>query len=151
MILQKSYHILMLKFHIFDSLYEKNIFNYRTISYVSFFNCGSIYFLINIYSDSSQTALKYLKNTETNINNVLIMTGDFNIRNNSWNSLFPHHSSYYSTLTDIVNSLNLYISKSTNQVPTRYSDNQNDLNLVIDLIFLQLTSLEFDNHMIHPK
>jgi len=151
MILQKSYHILMLKFHIFDSLYEKNIFNYRTISYVSFFNCGSIYFLINIYSDSSQTALKYLKNTETNINNVLIMTGDFNIRNNSWNSLFPHHSSYRSTLTDIVNSLNLCISKSTNQVPTRYSDNQNDLNLVIDLIFLQLTSLEFDNHMIHPK
>jgi len=151
MILQKSYHILMLKFHIFDSLYEKNIFNYRTISYVSFFNCGSIYFLINIYSDSSQTALKYLKNTETNINNVLIMTGDFNIRNNSWNSLFPHHSSYCSTLTDIVNSLNLYISKSTNQVPTRYSDNHNDLNLVIDLIFLQLTSLEFDNHMIHPK
>jgi len=151
MILQKSYHILMLKFHIFDSLYEKNIFNYRTISYVSFFNCGSIYFLINIYSDSSQTALKYLKNTETNINNVLIMTGDFNIRNNSWNSLFPHYSSYCSTLTDIVNSLNLYISKSTNQVPTRYSDNQNDLNLVIDLIFLQLTSLEFDNHMIHSK
>ena len=151
MILQKSYHILMLKFHIFDSLYEKNIFNYRTISYVSFFNCGSIYFLINIYSDSSQTALKYLKNTETNINNVLIMTGDFNIRNNSWNSLFPHYSSYCSTLTDIVNSLNLYISKSTNQVPTRYSDNQNDLNLVIDLIFLQLTSLEFDNHMIYPK
>ena len=36
---------------------------------------------MNVYSDSSQSALKYLMNTEANINNVLIMTGDFNIRN----------------------------------------------------------------------
>ena len=38
---------------------------------------------INMYSDLSQSALKYLKNTEANINNVLIMTGDFNIRDSS--------------------------------------------------------------------
>ena len=38
-------------------------------------------YMINIYFDSSQTALKYLKDTEANINNILIMTGDFNIRN----------------------------------------------------------------------
>ena len=31
----------------------KDIFNYRDISCVSFFNCRLIYFLINIYSDSS--------------------------------------------------------------------------------------------------
>ena len=35
---------------------------------------------MNVYSDSSHLALKYLKNTEVNINNLLIMTGDFNIR-----------------------------------------------------------------------
>ena len=35
---------------------------------------------VNVYSDLSQLALKYLKNTEVNINNVLIMTGDLNIR-----------------------------------------------------------------------
>jgi len=35
---------------------------------------------MNIYSDSSHLALKYLKDTEININNLLIMTGDFNIR-----------------------------------------------------------------------
>ena len=53
-------------------------------SCISFFNQRLIFFLINInvYSDSSQLALKYLENTEVNINNVLIMTGDFNIRNN---------------------------------------------------------------------
>ena len=33
-------------------------------------------FLINIYSDSLQSALKYLKNTEVDIHNILVMTGD---------------------------------------------------------------------------
>ena len=84
--------------HFWFSLW-KDIFNHRNISCISFFNCGSIYFLINIYSDLSQTALKYLKNTEANINNILIMTGDFNIRDNSWDPLFPHHSSHCNTLT----------------------------------------------------
>ena len=43
---------------------QKDIFNHRDISCISFFNNGSIYFLINIYSSSSQIALKYLKDTE---------------------------------------------------------------------------------------
>jgi len=36
---------------------------------------------MNVYSNSSHLALKYLKDTEVNINNLLIITGDFNIRN----------------------------------------------------------------------
>ena len=48
---------------------------------------------MNIYSDSSYTALKYLKDTEMNIENVLLMTGDFNIRDSLWDSTFPFHSS----------------------------------------------------------
>jgi len=59
---------------------QNDIFNHRDISCVSFFNQGSIFFLINVYLDSSQLALKYLKDTETNIHNVIIMAGDFNIR-----------------------------------------------------------------------
>ena len=106
----------------------KDIFNHRDISCVSFFNNGSIYFLINVYLDSFQTALKYL--------NVLVMAGDFNIRDNSWDSSFPHHSIYHDLLTDIADSMSLCIFKSTNQVPTKYSNNQNGLNSVIDLIFL---------------
>ena len=57
-----------------------DIFNHRDISCVSFFNQSLIQFLLNIYSDLSQSALKYLKNTEVDLNNVLIMTGNFNIR-----------------------------------------------------------------------
>ena len=33
-----------------------------------------------MYSNSFQSTLKYLKDTEANIHNVLIITGDFNIR-----------------------------------------------------------------------
>ena len=130
---------------------QKDIFNHRDISCVSFFNNCSIYFLINIYLDSSQTALKYFKDTEANINNILVMTEDFNIRDNSWDPSFPHHSIHCNLLTDIADSMSLCIFKSTNQVPTRYSDNQNNLNSVIDLMFLQPTSSEFNNHTIHPE
>ena len=35
---------------------------------------------MNIYSDSSHSALKYLKDTKANISNMLIMTDNFNIR-----------------------------------------------------------------------
>jgi len=38
---------------------------------------------MNVYSDSSQMTLKYLKDIKANINNILIMTGDFNIRDSS--------------------------------------------------------------------
>ena len=46
---------------------QKNLLNHRDILLVFFFNNNDIFFLINIYSDSSQSALKYLKDTEVNI------------------------------------------------------------------------------------
>jgi len=64
------------------------------------------------------------------------MTGDFNIRNNIWNLLFSYYLVYSDTLTDIADYLNICLSKATNQAPTRYMDNPNKSNLVIDLIFL---------------
>ena len=91
----------------------KDIFYHRDISYISFFNCSSIYFLMKVYSDSSQTAFKYFNNTEANINNILIMTGDFNIRDSSWDPLFSNHLVHSNMLTDIANSLNLCISSTT--------------------------------------
>ena len=39
-------------------------------------------FIINVYSDNQQSILKYLKDIEVNLNNILIMTEDFNIRDN---------------------------------------------------------------------
>jgi len=64
-------------------------------------------------SDSSQSALKYLKNTEANFQNFLIITGDFNIRDNLWDSLYFHHS-FHSDLFIIVDSFNLELSIPTN-------------------------------------
>jgi len=90
----------------------------------------------NIYSNLSQTALKYLKDTKANINNVLAITRNFNIRDCSWNPSFLHYSAYSDLLIDITDSMNLYIFKSTNQVPTRYLDNQEDSNSMINLMFL---------------
>ena len=61
-------------------LLHKDILNHRDISLISFSNNNICYYIMNVYSDSSHTALKYLKDTEANIDNVVLMTGDFNIR-----------------------------------------------------------------------
>ena len=81
-------------------------------------------------------ALKYLKDTEVNINNILVMTGDFNIRDSVWDISFPHHSSISDNLLVIADSLNLALSTPTNPCPTRYSDTAGEANSVVDLMFL---------------
>ena len=107
--------------------------------------------MINIYSDSSQLALKYLKDTESNIHNIIIMTGDFNIRDNIWNSNFPFYSSYSNSLFDIADLFSLNISKPLKNVPTRFSDNDHNANSVLDLVLLHPSSLEFNCHHIYPN
>ena len=91
---------------------------------------------MNVYSDSSYTTLKYLKDIEININNVLIMTGDFNIRNSLWDSSFSYYSSISDDLMIIADSFNLALSTSTNPFPTRFSDTAGEANSVINLMFL---------------
>jgi len=105
---------------------------------------------MNIYSDSSHTALKYLKDTEVNIENVLLMIGDFNIRDSLWDSAFPFHSSVSDDLIIIADSFNLSLFTPTNPCPTRYSDTAEESNSVIDLMFLHCGSYELDHHSIHP-
>jgi len=103
--------------------------------------------MINIYSDTTQTALKYLKDTEANIHNVLIMAGNFGIIDSSWNLFF--HSIHSNLLMDISDSLDLSLSISTNQVSTRYSDDVQNSNSVVNLMFFRPNSLELNNHTIY--
>lgn len=74
--------------------------------------------MINIYSDENQSALKYPKNTEVNIYNLLIIIGDFNIRDSEWNSSYPHHSVFSDILLEVTDSFNLKLSLPVNQIPT---------------------------------
>ena len=98
----------------------KDIINHRDISLISFFNNNICYYIMNIYSDSdsSYTTSKYLKDTEANIDNIVLMTGDFNIRDSLWDSSFPFHSSIRDDLIIIADSFNLALSTPTNPCPT---------------------------------
>jgi len=97
--------------HLYSSLC-KDIFNYRDICCFSFFNNNDIFFIINIYSDDNQYALKYLKDTEAKITNVLIITGDFNIRDSDWNDFYSFYSVHSNTLLEIADSFNLSLFSS---------------------------------------
>jgi len=57
-----------------------DIINHPDILPMSFTNNHVQYFIMNVYLDLSHAALKYLKDIEVNINNVLVITGDFNIK-----------------------------------------------------------------------
>ena len=100
-----------------------DILNHKDILCISLFNCGSIYFFINICSNSSQLALKYLKDTEVDIDNILIMIGGFNIRDSFWNPSYLYHSSHKDTLFKIADFFHIELSKPTKFFPTRYSNN----------------------------
>ena len=126
------------------------IINYRDILLISFLNDHVCYYIMNVYSNSSYTALKYLKDTEVNINNILVMTGDFNIRDSLWDTYFPHHSFISDNLIIIADSFNIALSTPTNLCHTRYSDTVGEANSVIDLMFLWYRSSELDWHLIHP-
>jgi len=52
---------------------RKDIYNYRVINLISFVNSGSVFYLLNMYFNDHQSALKYLKNTEANLSNVIII------------------------------------------------------------------------------
>ena len=129
----------------------KDVINHRDINLISFFNNNMCFFILNVYSDSSHTALKYLKDTEVNIGNILIMTGNFNIRDRLWDPSFPHHSTISNDLFIIADSFNLSLSNPTNPCPTRYLDMAGNANSILDLMFLHNSSSELDSHCILPE
>jgi len=74
--------------------------------------------MINVYSDNNHSVLKHLKNTEANIYNILIMAGDFNIRDSDWNPSYPFYSSHSDSLVKITDSFDLTLFSPTQQVST---------------------------------
>ena len=117
-----------------------DIINHSDILLMLFTNDHIQYFIMNIYLDLSHSALKYLKDIEINIDNVLVMTGDFNIRYSLWDPSFPHHLFISNNLLIIADSFNLALLSPTNSCPTRYSDMIREANLTINLMFLQYGS-----------
>jgi len=106
---------------------------------------------MNIYSDAFHSTLKYFKNTKANIDNLIIMTGDVNIRDSLWDPSFPHHSLISNDLFIIADSFKLNLSIPTNSIPTRYLDTQGVSDLVLDLMFLHSDSSKLNQHIIHPS
>lgn len=86
---------------------RKDIYNYRDINLISFVNSNLVFYLLNIYSDDYQSALKYLKDIKANLSNVIIITGDFNIRDSNWNLLYLYYSTHADTLSEVANAVNL--------------------------------------------
>jgi len=64
------------------------------------------------------------------------MTENFNIKDNDWDLLYSHHFVHANTLRKITNLFDLELFMPISQVLTRYINNLNESNSVIDLIFL---------------
>ena len=127
-------------------LLRKDILNHCNINIISFFNYGIICLILNIYSDDHQNTLKYLKNTKVNLNNILIMTEDFNIRDNDWDSSYHYYSLYTDILREVTDSFGLELLTHINPVFTQYINNFQELNSDLDLIFLRIRLEELNNH-----
>ena len=77
------------------------------------------------------------------------MTGDLNIRDCLWDSSYPFYSSHKDILFKIADFFYVAVSKPTEILPTRYSDNTQNSNSVLDLVFLHPNSTEHNNYHIY--
>jgi len=75
---------------------------------------------MNIYSDNYQNTLKYLKDTEVNLNNIFIITEDFNIRDNNWDISYSYYLLYIDTFLEIADSFGLDLFILVNSGPTYF-------------------------------
>ena len=128
-----------------------DIVNHHDINVLAFHSDHNINFIINIYSISNQTALQFLCQNVINLDNIIIMTANFNIRDNDWDPNFCHHSIHANNFITIADSLGLKLLPLLNPSLTRFADNPQDSNSVIDLNFLLPNNRRFGQHMLHPN
>jgi len=127
---------------------RRDIIDHRDINLTSLTINHSCTFILNVYSDKSHTAISFLRNHELNIDNTIIMTGDFNVWDSDWDLLYPHHSIHAEDLLTIAGTLDLDLSSPVNPGPTRFADNNTNNNSVIDLMFINPQNPGFNNHHI---
>ena len=121
------------------------------ISTLFFFNHSIMCFILNIYSYDYQNILKYLKDTKVNLNNILIITEDFNIRDNNWDPLYSYYLFYTDILWEVIDSFGLELSIPINLVLICYIDNPQESNSILNLMFLRIRLEEFNNYIISSK
>ena len=102
---------------------RKDLINHRDINVIDFHNGQNVNFIINVYSDSNQTALQVLQNNTRNIGITVVMTGNFNIRDSDWDSNIQYHSIHMEDLMSIADSIDLELALPINPSPTRFADN----------------------------
>jgi len=99
--------------------------------------------MINVYSNEHHSALKYPKDTKVNLQNILIIASNFNIKSNDWDLLYFFHSIYSDTLLKIVNSFDLSLSSPIQQVPVMECFDTN-ISFSFYLFFLILYFFSFE-------
>jgi len=127
---------------------QRDIIDHRDINLMSLTINYSCTFILNVYSDESHIAISFLRNHELNIDNTIIMTGDFNVQDSDWDPLYPHHSIHAEDLLIIADTLDLDLLSPVNPGPTRFADNNTNNNSVIDLMFINPQNPGFNNHHI---
>ena len=128
-----------------------DIINHRDINILAFYSGQHSNYIINVYSDDNQNALRVLNCNIIDLNDTVVMTGDFNIRDNDWDPNYPHHSIHTKDLFTVAESLGLDLSPPLNPSPTRFANNPHDTNSVIDLVFINPNNPGFGQHSLHPE
>jgi len=128
-----------------------DIINHRDINVLAFHSGQYINYIINVYSNDNQSTLHFLNRNIIDLNNTVVMTDDFNIRDNDWDPNYPHHSVHTEDLLTLAESLGLDLSPPINPGPTRFADNLRDANSVIDLAFINPNNSGFGQHSLHPE
>ena len=114
--------------------------DHHSILLLSFFNREVHHFLMNVYLDDWQSAVKFMLDQVINISNLLYMGGDFNIRDAEWDLFVSVHPAAGQALIDLADSLGLVCSLPVLPVPIHYLDTDGHTNSVIDLIFLGMSA-----------
>ncbi|KAF5359454.1 hypothetical protein D9756_003188 [Leucocoprinus leucothites] len=109
--------------------------NHYDIQILGLFNQGNYIHLLNIYSDSSSSAINFLSTNFIDIPNIIYMGGDFNCRSPEWDPSATYVPMSAITLMELADGFNLTRSSPTIISPTHFSSIESHDNSVIDLIF----------------